>query len=279
VSTIEYWNLAKINGNGNLTAEVTLHWPDGSQHGISNLSDLTIARYDGNQWVSAEPTSTTGTVGTGSIGTNYGMGNFGPFTFGSLGGGNILPIELTTFDATLQQDNTVLLNWETEMEINNDYFTLQRSIDGDYFEEIGTVQGAGNSDRPRQYSFVDKKPASGSNYYRLKQTDLDGKFAYFPVKEVHVRQESTSELIQIMDLYPVPFTNQITVRIDSELPTEAHVELFDMNGAKVGGKAVSLHKGSTTVSMGDVGHLPKGTYVLAVTTPQQRITKKIIKAR
>lgn len=88
-----------------------------------------------------------------------------------------LPIELLSFTGkSIGSSN--LLEWKTTTEINNDYFTLERSSDATFFSELGTIQGAGNSNTSLHYQFTDNAPLEGVNYYRLKQTDFDGTYSY-----------------------------------------------------------------------------------------------------
>ncbi|HET6992024.1 MAG TPA: T9SS type A sorting domain-containing protein, partial [Bacteroidia bacterium] len=89
----------------------------------------------------------------------------------------VLPIEMLRFDGVCDKGN-VLLNWTTASEQNNDFFTIERSTDGLTFSQIGTVDGAGNSDQILHYSFFDTDPVGGTNYYRIKQTDFNGAFSY-----------------------------------------------------------------------------------------------------
>ncbi|HSV76459.1 MAG TPA: hypothetical protein VLH37_05450 [Bacteroidales bacterium] len=89
-----------------------------------------------------------------------------------------LPIELLSFSVNAGTES-VLLNWETATETNNDFFTIERSTDVQNWEILGYVDGAGNSNKPLSYSFTDSQPLEGISYYRLKQTDFDGKYEYF----------------------------------------------------------------------------------------------------
>jgi hypothetical protein len=91
---------------------------------------------------------------------------------------NVLPIELLSFTPDIKADR-IELNWTTGTEINNDYFTIERSRDMYGWEVLGFVPGAGNSSVPLSYSFSDLRPLDGLAYYRLKQTDFDGQFEYF----------------------------------------------------------------------------------------------------
>lgn len=87
-----------------------------------------------------------------------------------------LPVELLAFDAA-PEGAQVLCSWSTASERNSMAFVVQRSADGERFEEIGTVPAAGHSMTVRQYAFGDERPLAGLSYYRLQQVDLDGSSA------------------------------------------------------------------------------------------------------
>src|SRR5690554_3697278 len=94
-----------------------------------------------------------------------------------------LPIELITFDA-YKKDREVELIWKTASELNNDYFTIERSADGFVWENLQTIQGAGNSTQVLDYAWTDLSPYAGISYYRLKQTDYDGTTEVFNIVSV-----------------------------------------------------------------------------------------------
>lgn len=90
----------------------------------------------------------------------------------------VVPIILSSFDAIVTQAHTVNLNWTTASEINNDYFTIEKSLDGESYMASADIKGSGNTTTPRHYSYEDRQPVTGRSYYRLKQTDFDGTFTY-----------------------------------------------------------------------------------------------------
>jgi len=92
--------------------------------------------------------------------------------------GAALPIDLISFNGE-PIDNHVRLNWVVASQINNDYYTIEKSIDNYNWVEIAIVNGDGNSNQETHYSIYDEKPNIGNNYYRLKQTDYDGLFKIF----------------------------------------------------------------------------------------------------
>lgn len=99
-------------------------------------------------------------------------------------------IVLEYFKGTNLQENEVVLKWATKSERNNDYFSIERSEDGKIFETIKQINGAGNSNKKLYYDFTDYYPARGTNYYRLKQTDYDGKFEYSKVIIITVQDDN-----------------------------------------------------------------------------------------
>lgn len=93
-------------------------------------------------------------------------------------GATVLPIKLESFEG-YKKGNSNHIKWLTSAEINNDYFTLERSKDAENWEEVTIIKGAGNSNTVNEYAFYDNTYTEGINYYRLKQTDFDGVFEYF----------------------------------------------------------------------------------------------------
>ncbi|MCC5930474.1 MAG: hypothetical protein JJU28_14600 [Cyclobacteriaceae bacterium] len=126
---------------------------------------------------------------------------------------NFLPIELIQFTAS-SRESGVLLEWSTASETNNDYFTLEKTKDGQNFEHVATIDGAGTSKNRLDYSFTDRNPFSGTSYYRLRQTDYDGKFEIFPL--VTVNHIAADEVLSIRKIYPNPFQNQFTLEYSAD---------------------------------------------------------------
>ena len=123
----------------------------------------------------------------------------------------LLPISLVEFKAEAQSPDAVTLTWITASEINNDYFNVERSNDGEAFNSIGSITSYGsNSQLELRYAFIDENPLNGRAYYRLKQTDFDGAFTYGPIRIIE-RNNSHESLA-----YPNPFVDRVTMRYTGE---------------------------------------------------------------
>ncbi len=187
-----------------------------------------------------------------------------PFTLTwQLGGGASLdcaplPIGLTEFTGDKEKEE-VLLKWVTATEVNNDYFTVEKSYDVISFEEIGTVKGAGNSSSFKYYNLVDPKPQVGINYYRLKQTDYNGKYTYSRVISV----EFSKQNVLMNNIYPNPTTHHIYFDFYSPVGGTAHIQLIDYMGKLVSDEYKQLEEGKSVINV-DMSDFSQGIYSLVV---------------
>jgi hypothetical protein len=248
VSSCEYWVLDRTVGASNVF--VTLSWnsPDCTSPYITNLATLQVARWNLTNWVSHGNGSTTGTTTNGTITSSAAVTSFSPFALASTTTSNPLPIELTYFKATPVQA-AVQLDWMTDSELNNNFFTLEKSADGAYFENVTTVKGAGTTHSPSIYSFMDEKPLPGLSYYRLKQTDVDNTTRIAAIALVH-REGSGNTF----SLYPNQASPTDIVHSNFSGP----VVIVNIMGQSV----LELSNGSQM----DVSTLSAGVYIVKTST-------------
>jgi hypothetical protein len=184
----------------------------------------------------------------------------------------VLPIELLFFNAKFDGDD-VKIDWTTASERNNDYFTIEKSIDGINFHEIVRQDGApdGNSTTGRNYSAYDPNPEAGLIYYRLKQTDFDGTYEYSNVVSVVIEDEK-----DIFNIKPNPTQNSATVSYRCNTEETALLSVYDYNGRVVASKSISCTKGenNTEISMEDQ---PNGMYFVTVTANNKIYRTKLVK--
>lgn len=191
VSACEYWMIDRSVGSANAT--VTLSWREPGSCGVTELSSLRVARWNGSNWLDRGNGGEVGTLMSGYIPTAAIQTAFSPWTLASINSENPLPITLLNFDA--QAAGAVVdLFWATASEMNNEHFTVERSADGYTFLPLLRVPGAGYSTVKLEYSAVDEAPLQGLSYYRLRQTDYDGTSTLSNVVSVRTIHHSSEPL-------------------------------------------------------------------------------------
>ena len=176
----------------------------------------------------------------------------------------VLPVSLTHFAAEATAGR-VQLNWQTAREVNNDYFRVERSLDGETFETIGMVQGNGTTDATTDYRFVDEAPAAGINYYRLTQTDYDGTSETFAVRSVTMGTKGDATV------FPNPVRESVTVAFPDEV-SDADLQVHDLSG-----RLVLRQNCSGLQAELDLSALQAGTYLLRMNTGTALTVERLVK--
>lgn len=264
VSTVE--NSGKMEIGGDFTNEgfwflIDIHGNTGNDGGMLIHGDLNNSGdfvNDGDIWVEGEIDNTgnfdneDGNVYTDDPNPDIG-GNIQP-----------LPVELMSFYGR-QSGQSVELTWTTATETNNDYFTIEKSVDTKDFIEIGNVKGSGTTAFPVDYAWKDDSPANGVNYYRLKQTDFNGEYNYLETVSVYV---DGVERHPQLSVYPNPVVHGGTALVKAiGLTSEARCRLrvLDNQGALVLEIEASVDEfGSMSYSIAVDHRFQPGFYIVAV---------------
>ena len=166
-----------------------------------------------------------------------------------------VPVRLVGFIAKRAGAKTQL-SWTTATEENSGRFEVERSADGAWFQQIGTVEAAGTSVRTIAYSFTDEQPLKGVNFYRLKQIDKDGSYTWSEVRMVNFNED------RVVTVFPNPANDKITVNTET-IATAVLIDILDMQGRKV----KSINASSASGVEVNVSALPRGIYSVQVLHP------------
>jgi hypothetical protein len=165
-----------------------------------------------------------------------------------------LPVTWISFDGN-RVNNNVFLNWKTATEINNDYFEIQRSINGVSFSPIGTVKGNGNSNEIKSFAFTDKKSYQGTAFYRIKQVDYDGAFLYS--KTITIGYNDSVD--EVFGLQTNLVLSTLNANINSSYQNSCFVEIKDVLGKTITSQFLSVSKGDNTFQY-NVSSYKSGVY-------------------
>lgn len=183
-------------------------------------------------------------------------------------GTSTFPVELTAFDGEIVNE-TAYLDWVTETELNNDYFTVERSVDGVSFEIVGHVDGKGTSLEQNRYRLEDREPYKGTTFYRLKQTDLDGSFQYLSTIELTYSRRNKAK----MNAYPNPVSDrQLSITLEGiDAQSIEQMYLMDLSGRAVAPIPVTDKYLNWVIP----SVVSPGTYVLVAIHSEGMIRKQI----
>lgn len=188
----------------------------------------------------------------------------------------VLPIELVAFTAKYF-NGQVQLDWTTAAEINNDFFTIERSLDGIHFEEIIFTPGQGNSSQLISYTEYDYNPIQGISYYRLKQTDYDGQYEYSNIIGINTSIKKSETEVNV---FPNPFNlddGVLNVQIsDMNAEENIQIQVIDVTGRMVYKSVENSGSGSFIRTIQFSNEIPKGTYLVIISNSYERQVNKLL---
>ena len=267
------WRVSERNSNNSADVNVGTIDMSWDLTGLGNVtaSDLRLLIDTDNDGTFSDETPISGATSLG--GNIYQFSNINAlannlrFTLGTINKSQTpLPIELIKFKITNINNTSIKIEWATMSEINNDYFTIERSLHGINWEITDRINGAGNSSSLLTYSSLDNSPYNGLSYYRLKQTDFNGTYSYSAIKSISIQHSSKA-----IKIYPNPTNSKITITGDRTELT--HIEIYNILGMNVT-MQTSLQANSEEKIIIDLSHLTNGIYYIKTKTTTHKISKQ-----
>ncbi len=240
---------------GGSNATVTLQWPASLEMTGFNRAVTRLAHYTAGAWE-------YGNANLAASGSNpytisrSGFTSFSPFAVSYNG---VLPVTWVSISGHNEGANNHIY-WSTAAESNNDYFSIEASMDGQHFTEVGIVNSVGASSSKEQYDFIHANITSLAMYYRIKQVDFDGRFSYSKIIKVVATAISNISLLSGNIV-----NNEVKIGMISGKNMAAVVQLLDASGKMVSRKEYPVTTGSNNLSF-DVQNLAAGVYFLNIET-------------
>jgi hypothetical protein len=271
VGSAEHWILDRGTNAGTTTTDVfvRLSFDETNRSGaVDNASQLRVTRWDGTKWVDHGRANGTGNNIAGTFSTSARLTNFSPFTIGSSTSLNPLPVTLMEFNA-IALEKQVKVSWSTMSEVNNDFFTVQKCLDGKSWSVIGIVNGAENAGQVSNYSFMDVNPVAGVQFYRLIQTDINGESSISNIITVNYRQAVMPSTVSV---FPNPVVNTVNLDLGTAI-TGASITVFNHMGIKV----LEMNDQSGRAFTLDMTGFERGVYTVEVRHDDGVSFSKILK--
>jgi len=188
----------------------------------------------------------------------------------------VFPVEFLYVDGRTSGESVQLV-WATAREMNNKGFEVQYSADGRLYEKLGFVEGKGTTTEMQEYEFQTTALPAGDYLFRLKQVDLDGKFAYSQLVEIRLEGQAPEAKLRV---FPNPIRDQATISV--EIPREQHIRIEVLNLA---GQVVNqvfegvIRSGQARDFRFEAGNLPNGFYFIQVKGQSVQLSKKVLLKR
>jgi hypothetical protein len=271
-----YWSIASSGYTTAPTSTLRIKYDTGDLTGntITSETNLQIQRWNsasGGYWETGGGSSTPASDYVERTGVN----SYGVMVLSHSNAP--LPIVLESFFANcINANKETEINWTTASEINNNYFTIEKSLDGIYYSKLAEVPSEnGNSVIPQDYSYIDEFPYNGSNYYRLKQTDNNGSsetFDPFVIDcEYDIDESTIYNVFYDSDSENISFT----INSASENLSSYYVSCYDVKGQKLLQEELILNKGQNTVYI-QTQNLGKGIYFISFMNESYSGAQKLI---
>lgn len=243
-----------IENSTHSNADISFQWPNNSSAQGANFptsGDVKLYKYTTLWTIVGTATAPTAPPDEPKIVAFENVECCSKFSIGAEGA---FPVELVEFRAALVERKTNLA-WRTASEINNDYFAIEKSKDGRDFQEIGQLEGRGTTSEAAEYRFTDPTPTPGINYYRLRQVDTDGQFAFSKIVTVDFTGNARAVL------FPTTTSNWLTLQPGQPISSSGELLILDSFGRQLRRETFEFDTQNLKLNVAD---LAPGTYFLCV---------------
>ncbi len=172
---------------------------------------------------------------------------------------SVLPVTLISFSGK-RINKDVELNWHTATEKNNDYFTIERSIDGIKYNEISKIKSNGNSSAVNYYNYIDKNAPADKLYYRLSQTDIDGTRTDFKT----IILNSKIKDISLLSISPNPFIEELNIVLESDKESDISIVMYNLDGQIIKEIPYQTATGVNLANISVSEKTPSGIYIIKI---------------
>jgi hypothetical protein len=182
-----------------------------------------------------------------------------------------MPVMLTSFTGRYS-DGSSILNWQTSQEFNSDHFELFKSNDGENFSSVINIKSAGFSSTVKNYSYQDNTSNTGSYvYFRLKQVDANGKFAFSPIVKLALEKNTS------LTVYPNPFSSDFTASFSANKTGVATLRLQNTTGQLIFSKTITINKGNNSIMVNNLPSIKPGIYYVTIANEELNFNSKLQK--
>jgi len=275
ISKVNYWGVFIVNPKGE-TYKTTYCYQ--GFPGVTDPASLGLLTRNDNAILSWADLLATDNTAKNTLSKPLQTGR-NEYILASKSKSNPLPVELLSFDV-LADGNQEKIDWVTATETNNASFTVERTRDQLNYETIAQVKGSGTSSVRNNYTAVDLHPLTGTSYYRLKQTDYDGKFVYFGPVAVRYAEAAPNNNFGLNKVYPNPFKDQFTIELDCKSETLLTMQLVGFDGKIARKQSIECPQGISTFSYTDFSNLAEGNYIVQLSDGNgHTVSAKLIKTK
>lgn len=269
------WYLDITNASTNINTDIEFDMSDGGIVGLTLgvASDYVLLYRAGQTGNWTELAVANSTPGDRVKFNALDLTNDGYYTVGTKNWTvSPLPIELLNFSA-ITKDKKVEVNWTTASEVNNDFFTIEKTKDGINFETLSIVDGAGNSTTVKEYFETDNDPYEGISYYRLKQTDFNGNYSYSQLVPVNYYFGDDG-----ISIFPNPSNADELLTIDFTGLKDQNVLVVvrDIQGREFYSKVNLISENNQLVALDLEDRLASGVYIVIASSNNKIYSQKLI---